>query len=209
MAFKAAIFDIDGTILDSMPQVLSALCEAYRKVSGKRIAKEKFKGLLGEPLALIGETVCPGAPGEFAREFNRIMFRRNRLLRLFPGVKGLLKRLRKKGVKRAVVSGIGMRDIRIILEANKATEYFDVIITAGDFPGGKRSGRPFKEACRLMKVPPEETVAAGDTSLDCIGAKRAGCLAVGIGNALHPASELRAAGADKVLKSVLEIEKFL
>lgn len=206
--YRAAIFDMDGTLIDSLPVLLKTFCKAYRNLTGGRIPASRFKHLLGEPLSMIAKEVHPDDYRAYMEEFARLIAKENAKFKFFPGVRRMLASLNRRGIKLAIVSGIRTDEIRIILRANRALKFFPVIVSAKGIPGGKGEGKPFLRACRKMGVKPSETAAAGDTALDCRGASRAGCLPVAIKNRVHSVAELKRAGAKVVLKYAADIGRF-
>jgi HAD superfamily hydrolase (TIGR01549 family) len=206
---RAVIFDVDGTLIDSMPIVIAGWIRAAKE-SGVSVTDEELKPLFGRAIPDIARRLIPGTDQtEFIERSQRYILDNLGEARLFPGAEETLAFLKEKELALGIVSGAPVHKIRSFLKAQGILDYFSAFVSGEDHQGGKPSGAPFVEACKLLGVEPSETLAVGDTSIDTTGAKKAGCVPIGVTSGGHTEGELKKAGAVKVLGTVAELPEYL
>ena len=115
-----------------------------------------------------------------------------------PGAQELLRELRRRGVKTALVT-MSLR--RMALQVVEAIDFdaFDVVVAGDDVVHGKPHAEPYLKAARLLGVDPSQCVAFEDSISGILSAEAAGTKAVGIPNVIripqHP---------DRILWDTLE-----
>lgn len=115
-----------------------------------------------------------------------------------PGAKELLKELRRKGVKTALVT-MSLRTMAQQVVDAMGFKAFDVIVAGDDVVHGKPHAEPYLKAASLLGVNPADCVAFEDSISGILSAEAAGTKAVGIPNVLMiPARE------DRILWDTLE-----
>jgi len=102
------------------------------------------------------------------------------LIELFPDTKEVLSRIRHK-YKVGLVTNTPKKNVARILEHFQLARLFDVVITGDDVHEGKPNAEMVIEACRRLKVKPENVILVGDTESDFQAGKSAGCTVIGIG----------------------------
>jgi HAD superfamily hydrolase (TIGR01509 family) len=95
-------------------------------------------------------------------------------IRMYSGVKTMLKTLRKKGYRMCVASSSHTDYVKKILHYNTITDYFETIIGSEHFAHSKPNPAIFLEARKEMNTPKKECVIIEDSVNGCIAAKRAG-----------------------------------
>ena len=142
MPITGAIFDCDGTIVDSMPMwryVPDRLLQRY----GARMTPEVFEAT--EPLNCDDECLWfhehlgVGESGEALYDELRAMIREEyaHVIKAFPGVKSFLEELAAAGIPMVVASSTPADDLRVALAAHGLDGYFKDIIFTGDVGRGK------------------------------------------------------------------------
>ena len=123
-----------------------------------------------------------------------------------PGVREMLAGLHARGVQQAVGSSAPRGNLDLILRLTDSRHYFDAIVGMEDTQRGKPDPQVFLVAAEKLGVPPGRCVVFEDAVAGVEAAKAGGmkCVAVTfVGH--HPAEKLRAAGADRVVKSFSEL----
>jgi HAD superfamily hydrolase (TIGR01509 family) len=181
---RAAIFDFDGTLVDSMPLHY----EAYRRVlaaEGIDLARETFFGAVGGTAGeviprLLGDRTCAVPPAELHRRKKAEL---TTLLDEGPvpvlGAAVLLEVL--AGTHRLAIASSGSRPgITQMLAGLGWTDLFEVVVTGEDVDHGKPAPDPFLLAAERLGVAPEECVALEDTDDGVASATAAGMLVLDV-----------------------------
>jgi len=205
MADRAAVFDLDGTLVDNMRYHVEAWLRfcARRGIAADRSRFEReFAGRKNEEIvpALLGPGLSPEEIRAIAEEKEseyRRLYRPH--LALVAGAGDLLSRLRRSGVALAIATAAPLENRRLVIDGLGLASRFDAIIGAEQAPRGKPSPDLFLAAARALGVPPSACVAFEDAPLGIQAAKAAGMFAVGI-TTLASAEELRAAGAGAAVR---------
>ena len=108
MSLRGAIFDLDGTLADTIPVYVAAIRSAFERYSGLRWDEEEIKALFGPT----EEGSCRRAvPDDWQRCLQTYLEAYDKahagLIEPFPGMKDVLRLLREHGVSTAVVTGNG------------------------------------------------------------------------------------------------------
>jgi pyrophosphatase PpaX len=180
MELKGIIFDLDGTLGDSMP----VLCEAFRRVFekflGRRYNDGEITALFGAAEEGIFRRLVPDRWQDCLQEYYRQYEGLHAGLGgAFPGIEKALTLLRQRGVSLAVATGKGAHTTDISLRDFGLEDYFDAVETGS--PRG--AVKPFL-ITRLLErwaVPPGRVAYVGDTAYDMEAAREAGVIPLGAG----------------------------
>lgn len=208
---KAVIFDLDGTLLDSVGLIIDSWYEALSCV-GVRTPKKVILGLEGVPadekaLLLLPRKKWGEIDGLLAirrcvemRDFSRI--------RLFSGVPRLLAGL-NRNFKVAVASSASRRRVDGLLETFGLKRHVDVVIGREDYIRGRPAPDIILAAARKLHVEPGECVAVGDTKYDVEAANRADCVSVAVLSGTHSKKVILSKRPDFVIRKITELPKIL
>jgi HAD superfamily hydrolase (TIGR01549 family) len=203
---RAIIFDVDGTLIDSVDLHAAAWVEAL-----KHFNIDVPFGDMRHQIGKGGDQLLPLflSPERLAREeetiseFRSELFKRKYLpvVKPFPGVPALFQRIRLDGTRIALASSGKADEVENYARIAGVTELIDVATTADDADSSKPAPDIFQAAlAKLAPIPPDECVVVGDTPWDVIAAKRAGLRIVGVLSGGFPEHELREAGAIAVFR---------
>jgi phosphoglycolate phosphatase len=124
---------------------------------------------------------------------------------LYPGARETLDSLAgRPDIMLGIATGKSQRGVRAVLGRHGLADRFATIQTSDDAPSKPHPGMVLA-AMRESGAAPQETVVVGDTVFDLEMARAAGARAIGVAWGYHPASALRAAGADAMIGAFAEL----
>lgn len=205
-ALKLALFDLDGTLVDSRQLIAESMDEAFRQHGLDGCSYDQVRQIVGiELYEAIPMLLPPDYPAEgavrIANSFREI-FVRNRsdgthTEGLYPGARDLLETLDQDGWLLGVATGKPRRGLDHILDAHDLHGVFVTLNTSCTGPG-KPDPRMVFEAMSETGVELHRTIMIGDSSHDIQMALNARVRAAGVAWGFHTADELQACGAHSV-----------
>lgn len=172
-----AVFDLDGTLIQSHLNIYEATVQTFKDLKINYTLPEKeFYNYLGhhfEDIFKVFGIVVPDFE-IFITQYKKNYFTFINTSSLYPGVIEVLKSLKEKNIKIALLTTKGQDQAEKILKHFELDNYFDEIM--GRRPGiaHKPSPEPLKLICDNLKVDPSNTLMVGDTELDISCGKNAG-----------------------------------
>jgi HAD superfamily hydrolase (TIGR01509 family) len=206
MSVVAALFDWDGTLLDSRVALLAAWRESTAAVIGRIYPRTPAEEDI--VFTLPGLEIWPTLTDDvdtLAASFQSAYDRSGERVRAFPGVLEMLQELRSAGVRTAVVTSKSRRRYAPDAARAELASMIDVAICAEDVTATKPDPDPVLRALERLGVPAADALLAGDTPVDVAAALAAGTVAIGVGWGHSPADELLAAGASAVVQEPGEL----
>lgn len=210
-AFRGAIFDWDGVIIDSHAQHEAAWEELAREL-GQPLPPGFFKKTFGmrndriipefTPWVPDGDSASVARLGERKETLYRQILRRDGIAPL-PGVLTLLRELQSHGIPCAVGSSTSLENIRTIMEMTGLEPFFAGICAEKDVRRGKPDPEVFLAAATKIGRHPADCVVFEDAMVGLQAARAAGSRAVAVATT-HPASSF-AGQADLVVDTLQEI----
>jgi phosphoglycolate phosphatase len=209
---RLAIFDCDGTLVDSGATIFRALSVAFAQHGLELPPPEVSRRVIGLSLTEAMAALLPDAPAEqhlsLAEDYKRAFW----TLRaageveepLFEGVHELLDALEADGWLLAVATGKSDRGLRHCLESHGIHARFVSLQTADRHPS-KPHPSMVSQAIADAGAAPETSIVVGDTSFDMAMAVNAGARGIGAGWGYHDAEELIEAGAVAVAERPLQV----
>jgi HAD superfamily hydrolase (TIGR01549 family) len=182
---KAAIFDLDGTLLDSVDLHALAWQEAMAKF-GHDVTFEQVRSQIGKG----GDKLIPVfLSEEQQREHGKHLeeWRGNRfkstylpLVRHFSAVPELLQRVREAGLRIAIASSAKKDELKKYLDIAAISELVDVTMSSDDVDESKPAPDIFEVVLTKLGIEGDEAVAIGDTPYDAVAARKAGIPTIGV-----------------------------
>jgi HAD superfamily hydrolase (TIGR01549 family) len=197
---EAIIFDIDGTLLDSVDLHASAWQEAFRHF-GHEVAFEDVRKQIGKggdqllPVFLTKDELQK--EGQALSEFRGKLFKEKYLssVKPFPGVRKLFETVKAHGQRPALASSAKPDELDIYKRIAGIEDLVEVGTSSGDAKKSKPHPDIFEAALDgLGQIRPENVVAVGDTAYDAQAAGKAGLKTVGVLCGGVPEEELKEAG---------------
>ena len=197
---RAAIFDIDGTLLDSVDLHARAWVEAFAHF-GVETDEADVRRQIGKggdelmPVFLSKERIA--REGKTIEAYRSDLFKRKFLseVRPFPAVRPLFERIRADGLKIALASSGKRDEVEHYTEILKIGDLVDVSTSSDDADRSKPHPDIFEAALKKLGRGSEDTIhVIGDTPYDAEAAAKAGLPTIGMLCGGFPEADLSAAG---------------
>jgi phosphoglycolate phosphatase len=209
---RLAVFDCDGTLVDSGATIYAALSETFAQRGLGIPAPRTARRVIGLSLVEAMAGLLPGASAddhyELAEQYKRNFMALRAAGRveepLFDGVLELLDALETDGWLLAVATGKSDRGLKHCLEQHDIHARFVSLQTADRHPS-KPHPSMVEQAMAEAGAEPGRTIVVGDTSFDMAMAAAAGATGIGAGWGYHEAAELIEAGAVAVADAPREV----
>jgi phosphoglycolate phosphatase len=212
MKFKAAVFDLDGTLLDTLEDIADSMnCVLSRH--GHRIHDiEPYKYFVGNgfrnlviralPEGMHSDSYIDDCYTEVREEYAK---RWNNKTKAYPGISEMLDGLSARGLKLSVLSNKSDNFANLMIK--QLLPHWDFYPIYGERPGIPKKPDPAAAVgiAGILDVRPEECLYLGDTGIDMITASSAGMFAVGVLWGFRKADELLANGAKVLVREPIEV----
>jgi HAD superfamily hydrolase (TIGR01509 family) len=196
---KAAIFDVDGTLLDSVDMHAIAWHEAMVKF-GHKVSFEQVRSQIGKggdkliPVFLSASEQRDHGKELEAWRSERFKQRYLPLVRPFSAVPDLLRLLRDNGLQIAVATSAKKDELDRYLEIAAISDLVEVTTSYDDVEESKPEPDVFETVLNKLKIDTADALAIGDTPYDAEAARKAGIRAIGVLCGGFTESSLRQAG---------------
>ncbi len=216
MPYKAAVFDLDGTLLDSLADLADAGNAAMKAFGFPEHPVTSYKHFVGNGVRVLLQRALP----EDARNdenlerclkiFNEEYHQHwNRKSAPYPGIPELLDWLQDQGLALAVLSNKPQAFMQEIMNHFFSAWKFDPAYGASDAFPRKPDPTGLSLVAEQLSVKPDEILFLGDTNVDMNTANNAGAVAVGVLWGFRDAQELTEAGAKLLLEDPMGLTNWL
>ena len=213
---KAVLFDLDGTLIDSAPD-LGAAADMLRVARGmpslpvdayRHMAGAGARGMLKVGFGMTPEH--PDFPALREEFFDNYEARIHENTYQFDGVQQLVEALVARAMPWGVVTNKATRFTSLIVERMPLFATAGAVVSGDTTPHSKPHPEPLLEAARRIQIDPAQCIYVGDDERDIVGGKAAGMLTVAAGYGyLGEVANARAWGADFFIESPLVLLKLL
>lgn len=210
--FKAAIFDMDGLILDSERTVLNIwekIGEKYGfeniRAYGISVIGKNKKATIDEFERVYGESGVPYEK-ELRAVYNEMAQKGE--VPLKPNTLELLNAMKSAGMKIAIASSSTREEITSQLGPLGALELFDAIVSGDQVTRSKPDPEIFLKACDALNVKPEESLGLEDSYNGVRSCKSSGLYTIMVPDLIAPNDEMKEL-ADIILPSLKDVQAFL
>jgi len=204
MSLNLAIFDVDGTLVDSRELITTTMRDAFASCGMAPPAYADIRQTIGLPLDGVIAALAPGhaRPHQLIEAYRDAFVKHRKTAGfvepLYAGALPMLQRLAAENWVIGIATGKSRRGLAALFEMHPIARFFDTIWCADDGPG---KPNPFMvlEAAGSVGVALERTVMIGDAVHDMQMGQSAGVRSLAVSWGFGAADELLAAGADEVL----------
>jgi HAD superfamily hydrolase (TIGR01509 family) len=189
---QAVVFDLDGTLVDSLPHVLAAFTHALAPYMDRPITMEMFAQFGGPPWRLFPQLVRDRR--EVAGAMERLCdynARHGQRPNLFAGVRPVLETLHAHGVQLAIWTGRDRASAQSILRLHRLEPLFAAVVCGDDLPSHKPDPAGLRLVLERLGAEPDQTLYLGDADVDVLAGHACGVPTVLIGGARQAADDVR------------------
>jgi len=215
MPIRGVIFDLDGTLLDTIEDITEASNRVYGARGLAPFSIEEMKKLVGEGAEELVRKVfaARGRPplseadmaaliGDYRREYEACWRVHSRP---YPGIPELVSELARRGARTAVLSNKSQTFTSVMTETLLPLHAFDIVRGARPGIPLKPDPAPALAIASDLGLSPAACAFVGDTSIDMTTARAAGMFAVGALWGFRTAEELRSSGADALIAAPADL----
>lgn len=217
--FDLIQFDLDGTLIDSVPQLAQAVNRMRVQLGFGEAGEQAVRHWVGNGADMLVRRALADAlgtePGDELRRAARTAFDAaydqvaDQGLVFYPGVLDTLAALRRAGKRLAIVTNKPYRFVPAILAAAGLSEQFELVLGGDSLPEKKPSPAPLLHVCRQLDVDPARTLMVGDSENDVLAAQAAGMAVVGLTYGYNYGRDIADSGPDWVLSDFAALADIL
>ncbi|HEU4853305.1 MAG TPA: phosphoglycolate phosphatase [Telluria sp.] len=211
---RGAIIDLDGTMLDTVPDFHVAINRMRAELALGPISQEQIALMVGKGSENLIRGVLALDLDEAGVEqrFDEAMasYQRNYIAingdysTLYPDVVAGLTALREMGLALACVTNKPVAFARPLLDKKGLSRFFDVVFGGDSFERKKPDPMPLLGACSSFALPPAEVVAIGDSSNDAEAARAAGCFVLAVPYGYNHGRPVHEIDSDGIVATLLD-----
>lgn len=214
--YGAILFDLDGTLIDSLPGLTRSLNAILSEDGRRRVDDDEVRMMVGDGIKVLVARAyaATGLPPENDAALNALVARFSAHYEpdpslgcaLFAHAPEVLAGLLGMGFRLGVVTNKLLAPALTILRDFTLLPVLDTVVGGDSTPHLKPHPEPFLHAADQLELSPQRVVVVGDSFNDVEGGRRAGMrtIAVSYGYTRMPVSEF---GADAVIDSLLDLPK--
>jgi len=203
----ALIFDLDGTLVDSVGDIANAINHALQQLGLPTVSQERVRTWIGAGLPVLCQRAAAfsGIADRWTdiERFARPYYQKhcNDLTKVFDGVVDLLDYGRQHDLPMSVLSNKPHDMVVAVLQALQLESYFVSARGYLDEATKKPNAGPALELCRAMNTPPQRVALVGDSVIDIETARNAGMISIAVTWGFENVESLNAHGPDLTVDS--------
>lgn len=205
----AILFDLDGTLIDSIELILNSARHAFIGFEGRAPTDEEWRAGIGRPLRTVLREYAAGDDAETDRLFQRYrdyqLQHHDRLIRPYEGIVEIVQWLARAGYPMALVTSKADWMAEKALVHVGLDRLIPTIVGCDTCMNHKPHPEPVERALALLGVRADNALFVGDSPHDVESGRAAGVMTVGVAWGAFSAAELEASGADVVIDRVEEL----
>lgn len=209
---RAVLFDLDGTVVDTIPHILASFRYATEAVFGAPLPDDELMQHVGVPLATQmryftdDEATAEQLLAAY-REFNHRTH--DEMARLYPNTRTTLEALAAAGLPMGIVTSKSRMMAERAITLFGLGEFFRAVVTADDTPVHKPDPLPVLEGTRLLGADPGRAIYVGDSPADIEAGNAAGLGTVAATWGVASRKRLEAAAPTAIIDDIAELPALL
>lgn len=216
MRYSAVLFDLDGTLVDSIPDIAGGVNAMLREMGFEELSTQRISTFLGKGMDhliwLSLSVYYPDAsPSSDDYDQGRALFAKhyhsqleNSVSTLFDGVIEGLDAFKAAGCRLAVVTNKPIEFAPTLLKKMGIDAYFEVVVGGNTCPEKKPHPMPFLYACEQLGITPSQALVIGDSSNDSIAARQAGIDVLIVPYGYNEGKSVQTLDCDGIVSSIAE-----
>ena len=209
-ALKLIIFDWDGTLFDSVGQIVASLQFAAEQFK-QPLSSEDAKSIIGLGLPEVAETLFPQVPelhADILQCYSEHYVAHSKGDAWFAGISDMLHHLKAQGVQLAVATGKSRKGLDRVLAQTQSQDLF-VATRAASETKSKPDPLMLTEILQHTGVQASEAIMVGDTSYDLSMAQQIGMPSIGVAYGVHAVEVLQGYQPIYIAQNVNDLSHFL
>ncbi len=216
---RAVLIDLDGTLLDTAPDLAAAVNAALTDLGQRTLPVAIVRDFIGKGIAHLVRRALEASAGSvadaavfdmacarFVEHYERL---NGTAAQPFDGVVEGLTALKAAGFRLACVTNKGARFTEPLLVASGLRDFFDAVVTSDRAGARKPDPAIFLDACRRLGVSSSEACVIGDSANDAEGARAAGCRFLLVPYGYREGRGLREISSDGIVATLRDAAKRL
>lgn len=207
LGYDPVLFDLDGTVVDTVDLIRESFRHATRAVLGEELPDREIMAYVGQPLMDQMVRLSPQHAQELFDVFREYNHRRHdEMIASFEGVEAALQALRAAGRRLGLVTSKTADTTQMAFRAVGLREHFDAVVTASDTRSHKPSPEPLLlclrwiEEATLREAEPTGAIYIGDSPYDILAGRAAGMATAGVTWGIFSREDLIEAEPDHLLE---------
>jgi len=216
---RMILIDVDGTLVDSVPDLAYCVDELMRALGPPPHGEAKVRNWVGNGVerlvrrALLGQLDGEPPDEDYARAYPIFidLYAENtsKRSRLYPGIREGLDWLKVHGYPLGCVTNKAAQFTLPLLQDLGVRDYFGIVVAGDTLPVKKPDPAPLLHAARLYGIAPDEALMVGDSVSDVKAARAAGFQIVCMSYGYNHGVDIRTASPDAVIDSLTELPALL
>lgn len=210
----AVLFDIDGTLIDTVDLIVHALAYTYQKHLEIQLPREELRRLIGLPLQVqvhyLDDRIAKPVDHK-AMEADEIAYyeANKHLERVIPEAIQAVRMSRLKGLKTALVTSKNRMELQQTMPRLGLEDVVEAVISADDSARPKPAPDPVIKALEMLKADAEHAIFIGDTVYDLTCGRAAGVQVAAVAWGAHLPEDLHAMQPDYYFETPAELLKWI
>jgi phosphoglycolate phosphatase len=215
---SALMFDLDGTLLNTAPQIAQAANAMLAELSLPTLPYVQIKSYIGEGAQMLIQRCLAGAlnntpdPSVIAKAQSAFFahYANNVTESLpFDGVQDGLQVLKQRGLKLACVTNKPEKFTHPLLAATGLADFFDIVVSGDTLPKKKPDPIQLHHICAKFNVLELEAMLVGDSATDIAAAHAAGCFIVTVPYGYNQGKPIDESQVDAMIRDLTELPSIL
>ncbi|MEO1896914.1 MAG: phosphoglycolate phosphatase [Cycloclasticus sp.] len=216
---KLMAFDLDGTLLDSVPDIAQAVAHTMAELKLPAREQEQVRGWIGNGAQLLIKRALSGdikgdVPDDvfekaypvFLKYYTKFL---NKDSVIYEGVISTLTAFKASGIKLACITNKPSQFTVPLLDDLGLSQYFDKVVCGDTYAQRKPHPMPLLEVAEFFSVSPQQSIMVGDSVNDIKAAQAAGFYSICVDYGYHGDYDVHQLGADVVISHFSQINQLL